>query len=167
MVHITPVSRLTRNVNVLSPVCEGKEGLNVILTLLFLDVATRVSECQRPNRHKRCLEKILNHPFVIDWKCEEIIQWIQQYVFAPNCSILEGEKRKAQLKWRWLSLFWKLGVCFCLVWDIKDEELCLSPLSCSHGGCCCCCCCLKCILKTCPCSEVWEWRLVLMVSRLK
>lgn len=47
MVHITPVSRLTRNVNVLSPVCEGKEGLNVILILLFLDVATRVSAAEQ------------------------------------------------------------------------------------------------------------------------
>lgn len=91
--HHSPVFRLTRNVNVLNPVCEGKEGLNVILTLCFwmlqlvckvsaaLQIQTVPSENTQPS-------------VVIDWKCEEITELIQQSVFAPNCSILEEKKTK-------------------------------------------------------------------------
>lgn len=42
--HITPVFRFTRNVNVLKPVCEGGEALNVVLTPRFLDVTTIVGK---------------------------------------------------------------------------------------------------------------------------
>lgn len=61
--HHSPVSRLTRNVNVLNPVCEEGRGTECDIHTLFLDVATR--ECQQPYKHKQCLQKVLNRPLLL------------------------------------------------------------------------------------------------------